>query len=36
MGIKNDSRDFYDTAVKAGAKGIVVAGAGNGLLSDAP
>lgn len=33
-GYQNDSRNFYDTAVKAGAKGIVVAGAGNGLLSD--
>ncbi|MED3959001.1 type II asparaginase [Priestia aryabhattai] len=34
-GYQNDSRNFYDAAVKAGAKGIVVAGAGNGLLSDA-
>ena len=34
-GYQNDSRYFYDTAVKSGAKGIIVAGAGNGLLSDA-
>ncbi|AXI28684.1 L-asparaginase [Priestia megaterium] len=34
-GYQNDNRYFYDTAVKKGAKGIIVAGAGNGLLSDA-
>jgi L-asparaginase len=31
---QNDSRYFYDAAVKAGAKGIIIAGEGNGLTSD--
>lgn len=33
-GYQNDGRYFYDAAVAAGAKGIVVAGSGNGSLSD--
>ncbi|WJX02416.1 type II asparaginase [Priestia aryabhattai] len=32
---QNDNRYLYDAAVKAGAKGIVVAGSGNGSMSDA-
>lgn len=31
---QNDSRYFYDASVKAGAKGIIIAGEGNGLTSD--
>lgn len=33
-GYQNDSRYFYDASVKAGAKGIIVAGIGNGSISD--
>ncbi|MDR6999627.1 L-asparaginase [Neobacillus niacini] len=33
-GYQNDNRYFYDAAVKAGAKGIIIAGVGNGSISD--
>ncbi|WP_102345452.1 type II asparaginase [Bacillus sp. Marseille-P3661] len=34
-GYQSDGRHFYDAAVENGAKGIVVAGSGNGSMSDA-